>query len=372
MKYTLCLTQDCNLTCAYCYIHKKHVTMPLATADRVIDFIFTNTPPEEVMDIGFFGGEPLLHFDLVREITERVKSHPRMGTCPVVFAVITNGTIFNDEIARFIYRNHMQLCVSCDGPAKVQDIYRTFKNGTSSSALVEKNLLQAVQSLPSVLVNSVYRPETAQYLPEVVEYFSSLGIKQMYVNPDYSAPWKEKDVAVLTEAFEKIARWYLRQYAEGKPRFVSFIDSKITVILRGGYRPEERCRMGRGEYAFSPEGTIYPCERLIGAGDRNPHCIGHINEGIDESKLEDLENSRRSPETKCGTCSLRDYCMNWCACSNFFSSGDYHRVSPFLCASEQAALRLAWQVLEEGERNLGSPFAEHFAGSPYVNAVIQK
>jgi len=372
MKYTLCITQQCNLNCGYCYIEKKNATMSLSTAARIIDFIFSNTPPEEVIDIGFFGGEPLLHFDLSRDITETVKRNPRFDEYRVVYAMVTNGTIFRDEIARFVGENQMQWCVSCDGPAGVQDRYRCFADGHSSSALVEANLRNAVQALPSVLVNSVYRPDTVECLPGVVEYFSSLGIRQMYVNADYSAAWKKKDVAALQSAFGKIGQWYIRQYLQGTPHFVSFIDTKITVILRGGYQPAESCRMGRGEYAFSPEGVIYPCERLIGAGDRNQHCIGHISEGIHEEKIENLVDSLRGGGEKCAICSLKDYCMNWCGCSNFFSSGRYNRVSPFLCASEQAALRIAGEVLDRCERELGATFVEHFAGSPDVNAAAGK
>jgi len=100
MKYTLCITQQCNLNCGYCYIEKKNATMSLSTAARIIDFIFSNTPPEEVIDIGFFGGEPLLHFDLIRDITETVKRNPRFDEYRVVYAMVTNGTIFRDEIAR--------------------------------------------------------------------------------------------------------------------------------------------------------------------------------------------------------------------------------------------------------------------------------
>ena len=129
---------------------------------------------------------------------------------------------------------------------------------------------------------------------------------------------------------------------------------------------------GLGSNAFSPEGVIYPCERLIGAGDRNQHCIGHISEGIHEEKIENLVDSLRGGGEKCSICSLKDYCMNWCGCSNFFSSGRYNRVSPFLCASEQAALRIAGEVLDRCERELGAPFVEHFAGSPDVNAAAGK
>ena len=101
MKYALLLTQACNLACRYCYIIKDKHSISAENARKAVDFIFSNSQEGEPIDIGFFGGEPLLEFSRLREITEMIEKHPLFPFREVVLQVITNGTIFSDEIAAF-------------------------------------------------------------------------------------------------------------------------------------------------------------------------------------------------------------------------------------------------------------------------------
>ncbi len=157
------------------------------TAGAVVDFIFDSAIPGEKIDIGFFGGEPLLRPDLIRYITGLLEQHPSFDPAQVQLAVVTNGTVFSDEIAELLNTHNIAFCLSCDGPPSTQDLFRRFPNGNGSSASVEKTLRQALQTFPTVLVNAVYHPRTFSHLPEVVQYFSSLGLRQIYLNPDFSA-----------------------------------------------------------------------------------------------------------------------------------------------------------------------------------------
>ena len=128
MKYTLCITQQCNLSCDYCYIVKKKSVMSLDIAVNIINFIFKNTPLEEKINIGFFGGEPLLKFKLIKNITHIIETHPSYNKNRVVLSIVSNGTIFSDEIASFLNEHNIWLCISCDGPSVVHDKFRCFPN----------------------------------------------------------------------------------------------------------------------------------------------------------------------------------------------------------------------------------------------------
>lgn len=372
MKYTFSITQKCNLRCSYCYIGKREARMTLPVAQRAIEFAFKNTPPEEKIDIGFFGGEPLLEFGLIKDITGMIEDHPSFDMERVELTVVTNGTIFSDEIAEFMNRHNIGLCVSCDGPLHVHDMFRTFPDGSGSSAMVESNIRKASGILPSVLVNAVYHPQTFQHLPQAVAYFSSLGLRQIYLNPDFSALWSEKEADMLPDVYAELARQYTDYYMQGNPHFISPIDSKITVLLRGGYSPLERCRMGEGEFAFTPEGHIYPCERLIGSGGENKHCIGNVYDGLDQKKMCCGKIPTESVNEECITCGFKSYCMNWCGCSNYFSSGRYNTVSPFICASEKASIQTAFNAFQTLEKKLGATFIEHLAGTPSLNSVLEQ
>jgi uncharacterized protein len=152
MKYTLCITHDCNFACDYCYIGKRDARMTLPTAQRIINAAFQRTPPDENIDFGFFGGEPLLAFDLIKDITAIIKSHPGYSPKRVEIHLVTNGSLFSDEVADFVRAHNLGFGISCDGPQEVQDVFRRFRSGQPSSAVVDANLRRAIATLPLVMV----------------------------------------------------------------------------------------------------------------------------------------------------------------------------------------------------------------------------
>jgi len=367
MKYTLCITQRCNLSCSYCYITKKRSRMSLEHAKKIIEFAYALTPANEAIEIGFFGGEPLLEFELVKGITRIIEGHASFNRNRVVMSLVTNGTIFSKEIGGFMSEHNIAFCLSCDGPAFVHDVFRVYKNGQGSSKDIEITIAQAKEYFPFILVNAVYHPKTFRSMPQVVEYFSSLGINQIYFSPDYRATWTEAEAELLQEVFDQVGDQYINYYRKHQPHFISFIDSKIAAILRGGYRPEERCRMGKGEFGFGPSGNIYPCERLIGSDDGKEHCIGKIQEGFSDNFDSSNVIYNENLTEECKFCSLSSFCMNWCGCSNYFSSGHYNKVSPFICASEKAAIKTAFRVFQTIEGTIGPVFTEHLSGVPPIS-----
>jgi uncharacterized protein len=368
MKITLAITQRCNLACDYCYIRKKNSVMQLSTAKKIIDFVYENSNNEKI-DIGFFGGEALLEFDLLKEITDLIQTHKSFDPTKVIISVTTNGTILSEEILNFLIEKNVVLCVSCDGSAIVQDAFRHFPDGSGSSYIVERNLKQALATFPLTPVNAVYSPENLHLLPEVVDYLTSLGVRNIYLSPNISSSWTKKEADMFPQIYDSIGKKYIDFYREGKPIYISLIDGKITVILRGGYKPLERCRMGIGEFAFAPSGNIYPCERLIGSDDGKTHCLGNINEGYIPKKMpkNNLNTHTVAINNECQKCGLNDYCMNWCSCTNFFSTGRYNIVAPFICASERASINVAFQIIQNME-NTGINLSDHIAGSPMINA----
>ncbi len=321
------------------------------------------------MEIGFFGGEPLLDFPLLQDITDLIENHPLYDAARVTLSLTTNGTIFSDSIATFLRAHAFKVCVSCDGPPHVQNLFRRTSEGKDTAAMVERTLLAAREALSIVLVNAVFHPKTFRYLPETLDYLSGLGLRHIFLNPDYSAAWTRSDAEELPTLYRAVADRYKAWYLNRVPHFVSLIDTKIAVLIRGGYHPMERCQMGTGELAITPDGGVYPCERLIESGTDGRCRIGSIEHGLDMSRLA----CRRAPggqiNLECSECSLKDFCMNWCGCSNAFMTGYYNRVGPFLCASERAAIQTALDVFSTLESMLGPTFLHHFAGAPQWNSL---
>jgi uncharacterized protein len=351
-------------------VGKADRAMPLEVATGIVDFAFRNTPPSEDVDLGFFGGEPLLEFPLIEAITRYVENHPGHDAKRVKLSVVTNGTLLTPEIACFLQAHRVGITVSCDGPPFVHDRFRRFPGGRGSSAAVERGIRTALAVLGRVPVNAVYRPETLPHLPEVVDHLSSLGVRQIYLNPDFSAAWTEREVERVPGIYQALADRYVRFYREGRPHFISLIDSKITVMLRGGYQPLERCRMGTGEFAFDPLGRVFPCERLVSSAPEE-HAIGSVGGFVQIGPLRGHLAPGPAINAECAACGVRAYCVNWCGCSNFFMTGHYNRVGPFLCASERSLLALAAEVFETLESERGPTFTEHLGGKGVARSVFE-
>lgn len=371
VKYTVCVTQQCNLACDYCYIDKRKAKMKLEVARKIIDFAFENTPASEDINIGLFGGEPLIEFALIKQIVELIESHPLFDAQRVQLMAVSNGTLFTNEIADYFNVHNIALGISCDGPPAIHDRFRKYANGKGSSNAVEKGIRKAVETLETPLVNAVYHPDTFRQLPTVVKYFSRLGLRNIYLNADYSAYWSQNDIVDIASVFSEIADLYVDYYRREDPHFISLIDSKIALILRNGYQENERCRMGKGEFAFTAEGRVYPCERLIGNGTGPAHCIGEVAHDMNIMPLNLPTGVSEKRNSECETCSLCDYCMNTCGCSNFFSTGSYNKVSAFQCASEKAAISASFRAFGAVETAIGPVFSEHLHGQPALNTAHQ-
>jgi len=200
----------------------------------------------------------------------------------------------------------------------------------------------------------LYQPQTLALLPETVDFLCDLQVERLYLNPDYSAPWTEADCQTLAPIYAAIGDQYARRMVAGQPQYISLIDSKLAAIIKEGYAPHERCRMGQKEFAYSASGHIYPCERLIASGTENPHCIGHVSTGLVDVRACIPAEGSKSTNPQCSNCQLAPYCMNWCGCSNYFSTGRYDTVGAFLCASEKAAITTALDVFQTLEYRFGA------------------
>lgn len=124
--------------------------------------------------------------------------------------------------------------------------------------------------------------------------------------------------------------------------------------------------MGTAELAFSTTGKIYPCERLAGAIIPDEHCIGDVNDFVNaRRKFREIPTSAQNFE--CLECGLKRYCVNWCGCSNFFATGCYDKVGPFVCASEKAAIKIAYEIIQEMKET--AVFCHHLDGMLLMNVL---
>lgn len=346
MRVALSLTHDCNLSCKYCYAGKKKKrNVSLATAKEAVDFALKVAPPKRGIKFSFFGGEPLLRFDLIKKITKYIREKEKENKVTISLSVTSNGTLLTDSIFDFFKKENIELCISIDGPAHIHNLNRVYMDGRGSFEDVAEKLRRAVRELGNIQVNAVYGPMTLEFLPETVAFFTQLGVSVIHLNPNIRASWPDEKTSELGETYLKIADQYIENYRNGREIAINLIDSKIIVFLKGGYDASDRCGMAETEWGFAPSGNIYPCERFIGEDDNSAFCFGNVHNGIDVERRCHLLEKRGNHNEECVNCALQKYCMNWCGCTNYFMTGQTDISGPFMCASEKAAIQAAQKVL---------------------------
>lgn len=359
MKSTLSITHNCNLGCSYCYSGKKfNKEMPWETAKKAVDFSFNAKPEGDSIEFGFFGGEPLLKFKLIRKIVAYIRKKEQELSRMVNMQITTNGTLITPEILSFIKQEEIGLCFSIDGPKQIQDKERRYKNGKSSFTKVINNLKTSLDKLDKIQVNAVYSPDTLSSLPETVDFFVKFGVPLIHLNPNIVADWQHVKVNKIKSCYDSIAQHYINYYLQGREISINQIDSKIITFLKGGYDASDRCGMGETEWGIAPSGNIYPCERFIGEDDGGELCMGNVHSGLHHFSRCSVIKNRGNKNTRCVQCSLQKYCMNWCGCTNYSMTGKTNLASSFLCTSEKASMGAAQLVLSSLKKN--DLFIDHF------------
>jgi uncharacterized protein len=360
MKLTLSLTHQCNLACRYCYAGRTNKSdMSVETAKKCVDLALETLPEKNSLSVGFFGGEPLLRFDLIRRISDYARRKAQALKKSVVISVTTNGTRVTPEVVDFAVDHGVQLCFSLDGPADVHDRNRIYRGGRGSFDDVINGIERAQKRLIPIQVNAVFGPETVGDLPRSLEFFVESGIPSIHFSPDIMAVWPDRPGPLVQDAFAQVAERYIGCFQRGREVAVNLLDSKMLLFIKGGYDAADKCTMGDGEWGIAPSGNIYPCERFIGEDEDSPFCLGNIHTGLDAGRRCALRLRRGNHNLECPTCKLRKYCMNWCGCTNYFMSGQTDMTAPMMCALEQAAIQAARHVFSTLVNAGNALFTDH-------------
>jgi uncharacterized protein len=347
MDAVLHLTRDCQLRCGYCYSGRKcGGAMSWEVARRAIDLAFAepDNPFTQVRGIAFFGGEPLLEWDLLARVAAYARRKERDSSRPARFSVTTNGLGLSPERLEFLRRERFDLCFSMDGDRPAQDASRRLADGTSSFERTQAALREALGALPDLEVVAVVTPANVRFLPQSVEYLSSLGARRIILNPDYYSPWSEKDLADWRGAYQAVGDFFLRQFRTGQACCVSFLVIKILTKIHGGYSRAHFCDFGGQYMAVAPGGNIYPCQRTVGEDADAGVRMGDVFRGIDRGVQRHFACCRGACNPECLECVLRPRCRHWCNCVNYALGGDIARTPGIVCFHERLAIEVADEV----------------------------
>lgn len=366
MQVTLCLTHDCTLRCPYCYAgEKRRKAMPWEVAkaaiDRTVAWQLAHYPEKDYV-LGFFGGEPLLEWELLQRADAYAAEAARGAGLRFGRTVTTNLTLLDRGKSDWLRARRYKLGLSIDGSPAMHDASRRFPDGRGSHAACMA-ALRLVEDFPAPRpeVICVVTPATAPLLAEGVRYLHERTALPIAVNPDFTAAWDAASRAALRAAYEALAGDVLASWRDGtRPLHLTWLDGKLKALRIGGYRACDKCDPVRRELAVAPSGNLYPCPNLVGNDDKEDLRLGTAQAGFDPAAVARALARRGNRDPACRECPAAPRCVNWCGCANYFSTGRTDRVGSFGCFHEKLSIELADRVAEAllAERN--EPFAAWF------------
>lgn len=331
--------------------------MNFDTAKKIVDFAFKLPSDNGKIDFGFFGGEPLLEFELMKKIVDYIREKNEEHPIKCNLSITTNGTLLSEEILGFLQYHDFNLCISLDGNMEINDKNRLYSDGSSTFKDVMNNIDLALRYLPDTQVNAVISPDTIESMPETIRFFIENGMKKIHFNLNICSEWNLETLKKVEEKYKQLSKIYIDNYENGNEIALNIFDNKIIVMLKGGYSEEDKCGMGKTEWGFSPSGNIYPCERLIGEDDDRGLCMGNISNNRSNIKPPEI-NKESKTKIICDKCIYNQYCMNWCGCTNHHLTGSFTEIDPFFCVNEQIMIKNSVDILSSLSQN--DLFIDHY------------
>ncbi len=328
----LCLTHNCNLRCSYCYSGKKRAeSMTAGTAARAIDFLAGQSNGSSV--VTFFGGEPLIEFDLIRDIVRYTKENGY----DIAFRMSTNGTLVTPGILSFFRENGIYFVLSIDGDEKQHDLSRRYVGGRGSYRDIEDKLGDILRFNPYTIAVSVITPETAGLVFDGARNLFAKGFRYVLQTLDYSAAWTPEDIETLRGQHTKLASFYYDALDSGRKIMYGPFDERIRTWAQKPYGRGDLCDLANSQVAIAPSGRIYPCVQFIGGDDGLflENSIGDVFEGFDEGRRRSFVDLNYKEKESCRGCALLGRCANFCGCVNWRSTGRVDMVPPIICEYEK-------------------------------------
>ena len=299
-----------------------------------------SSEPGGLLDLGFFGGEPLLEAELIAGLIDFARMKCQPHGLRLKLQLTTNGTLCSGAAWKILAMPEMQIHISHDGLPEIHDRHRRGIDGRGTSSRVLETIDRLVENDVNCGVVMVVRPDSIDSLPDGIRYLRSRGVRHIEPSLDLWTSWKRADSTRLEQALYRIAD----VWREGLPEnSIGWFDEKAAHIAGLPREVTARCGFGDGELAVTPSGNLYPCERLIGddSPDNPMRLPGHV---FDDICFQLMPAPGRSNDA-CGTCGISQQCNTTCRCANYVRTGDIRRPDGLLCLLDQVCFRETARIL---------------------------
>lgn len=350
----LCLhiAHDCNLACRYCFAeegeyHGRRALMSYEVGKKALDFLIEHSGSRRNLEVDFFGGEPLLNWQVVKDLVAYGRRQEKIHNKNFRFTLTTNGVLLNDEVQEFVNREMANVVLSIDGRKEVHDHMRPFRNGKGSYDLVLPRFRKLADSRnqEKYYVRGTFTRYNRDFSRDVL-HLADLGFRQISVEPVVGT--EEEEYALRPEDLPEIFAEYDRLAAEMVRRYGTdedFTFFHFMLDLTGGPCVAKRlsgCGSGTEYLAVTPWGDLYPCHQFVG---EEKYRMGNVDEGIIRTDLrEKFRNCNVYSKEKCRNCFARFYCSGGCAANAYKFHGSINEAYEISCELERKRVECAIMI----------------------------
>lgn len=350
----LCLhiAHDCNLACRYCFAeegeyHGRRALMSYEVGKKALDFLIANSGNREHLEVDFFGGEPLMNWDVVKRLVEYGRSQEEKHHKKFRFTLTTNGVLLNDEIMEFCNKEMSNVVLSLDGRKEVNDHMRPFRNGKGSYDLIVPKFQKfaELRGDKDYFVRGTFTNKNLDFGEDVLHY-ADLGFKKMSMEPVVAEPSedyaiREEDLPQILAEYDRLAAEYVKRHKEGR----GFTFFHFMVDLKQGPCVAKRlsgCGSGTEYLAVTPWGDLYPCHQFVG---KEEFLLGNVDTGVTNTAIRDeFKLCNVYAKEKCRDCFARFYCSGGCAANSYNFHGSITDAYDIGCEMQKKRIECAVMI----------------------------
>ena len=327
----LCLhvAHSCNLTCSYCFAGQgrysgERALMSYEVGKQALDFLVAHSGSRRNLEVDFFGGEPLLNFDVVKRLVAYARSIGKEAGKVFRFTLTTNGMLIDDEVIEFCNREMSNVVLSLDGRKEIHDRFRVDFAGQGSWEKIVPKFQRLVEKRggKNYYMRGTFTHANPDFLRDIETMlrlgFTELSMEPVVCSPDDPSALTEEDVKIVMRQYEELAELMLRREREGRP----FTFYHYMLDPEGGpclYKRISGCGSGTEYMAVTPWGDLYPCHQFVG---EEAFCLGNIRDGVTNTALrEEFKAVNVYARPECADCWAKLYCSGGCAANAYHAAG---------------------------------------------------
>lgn len=337
----LCLhvAHTCNLNCSYCFAsqgnyHGDRAVMSFEVGKRALDFLVENSGTRHNLEVDFFGGEPLMNFQVVKDLVAYARSIEKEKGKNFRFTLTTNGVLVDEDVIEWANKECSNVVLSLDGRKEIHDRYRVDYAGNGSWEKIVPKFQEFVDKRggKDYYMRGTFTHQNPDFLKDIQQMldlgFTELSMEPVVAAPEDASALTEEDLAIVCEQYEELAKLMLKRDEEGKP----FTFYHYMIDLSGGpciYKRISGCGSGTEYMAVTPWGDLYPCHQFVG---EERFKLGNIWDGVTNTQIQqEFASCNVYAHSECRDCWARLYCSGGCAANAYHATGSVTGVYEYGC-----------------------------------------